>query len=953
MSSSCLDVLAVEGGSLTLSASTPLPLSGEGNAWLLTAGEVDLFLAPTSAEGEPGRRFLIGSAAAGSLLLGSDPTLVDAQSWQLLAVGVEAAAERLADNWIEHLADDQLAAGLHAWLGAAAQNVTRSGVPFNAGEAVLGDDVALDTGRTLNSLRELRWFTPETPSLAIGEQRQDEALPLPLGPAAEVGVVESCTGTVRLTADVPPADRLAGLRWAQRAIMTGAAVAGAAERRAGAARAIDRQRLDEAARNAALTRMETIGGKDTWSTDYEHDPILAACQLLGAAQGLSITAPPDWSAGQAPDPVRAIARASGVRVRAVTLEQVRHSTAVEPVLAFRAEAGQPVVLLPRQRGGFQAVDPGDGSKRSADSDYFAGLRPSGYTFYRPLPAGEISVRSLLRSGFRDAGRDVWRMVGLSMIAGLLSLAVPIATGTILGQFVPEGSTSLVIIASIVLVFVSFASTGFLLGRSASLLRLQGRLLLGMQSGLWDRLIALPVQFFTRFTVADLTMRVTGVDAIGQIVASVASTTLLSVVTLVFSLGLLFYYNVALAWLVLAVTAVVVGISSVLTVAQIRRLRRMYDAKGAASGVLLQIVQGIDKVRAAAAENRALGAWAGKFADQAAMLLTSERLNAARTALYAALPGLLTLTVFTVVANNPGAMTTAAFLSFITALGQVASATTQLDLSLGYVLNIVPIFDRMRPILAEPVEIQPGASDPGRLSGRVGLSAVTYRYPGMSAPVLRNINLDVAPGEFVAVVGPSGSGKSTLVRLLLGFDHPEEGTVTYDSKDLRTLDSRAVRSQIGVSLQNASVTGADIKSAIIGDWPLTEQDAWGAAEKVGLADEIRALPMGMHTLLGDNAVTFSGGQRQRLVLASAIARDPRIVILDEATSALDSVTQAQVADSFARLQVTRIVIAHRLSTVRGADRIVVLEAGRVVQMGSYDELAAAPGLFARMVKRQTL
>ena len=248
------------------------------------------------------------------------------------------------------------------------------------------------------------------------------------------------------------------------------------------------------------------------------------------------------------------------------------------------------------------------------------------------------MRSLLRSGFRDAGRDVWRMVGLSMIAGLLSLAVPIATGTILGQFVPEGSTSLVIIASIVLVFVSFASTGFLLGRSASLLRLQGRLLLGMQSGLWDRLIALPVQFFTRFTVADLTMRVTGVDAIGQIVASVASTTLLSVVTLVFSLGLLFYYNVALAWLVLAVTAVVVGISSVLTVAQIRRLRRMYDAKGAASGVLLQIVQGIDKVRAAAAENRALGAWAGKFADQAAMLLTSERLNAARTALYARCPG---------------------------------------------------------------------------------------------------------------------------------------------------------------------------------------------------------------------------------------------------------------------------------------------------------------------------
>jgi ATP-binding cassette subfamily C protein len=206
---------------------------------------------------------------------------------------------------------------------------------------------------------------------------------------------------------------------------------------------------------------------------------------------------------------------------------------------------------------------------------------------------------------------------------------------------------------------------------------------------------------------------------------------------------------------------------------------------------------------------------------------------------------------------------------------------------------------------------------------------------------------------VGIVGPSGSGKSTIVRLLLGFEEPESGSITYDAKDLATLDVRAVRAQIGVALQNAAVTGADILSAIKGDWPLTEDQAWQAAEKVGLADEIRALPMGMRTLLGDNAVTFSGGQRQRLVLAAAIARNPRVVILDEATSALDSVTQATVADSFARLQVTRIVVAHRLSTIRAADRIVVLDGGRVVQQGTYAELAASPGLFASMVNRQTL
>jgi ABC-type bacteriocin/lantibiotic exporter with double-glycine peptidase domain len=380
---------------------------------------------------------------------------------------------------------------------------------------------------------------------------------------------------------------------------------------------------------------------------------------------------------------------------------------------------------------------------------------------------------------------------------------------------------------------------------------------------------------------------------------------------------------------------------------------MYDAKGAASGVLLQIVQGLDKIRAAAAENRALGAWATRFADQASALLSSERLSAVRTAIYAMLPSFLIVIVFAGVSADPGIMTTAAVLAFITALGQIAAATAQLDLTLGYALNVLPLFDRMKPILAEPVEVAPGAGDPGLLAGHLELSAVSYRYPGMDRSVLHEVSITAEPGQFIALVGPSGSGKSTIVRLLLGFDRPESGTVSYDGKDLGTLDTRAVRAQIGVALQNAAVTGADLLSVITGDWPLTEEDAWAAAAKVGLADDIRALPMGMRTMVGDNAVTFSGGQRQRLVLAAAIARQPRLVILDEATSALDSITQAQVSQSFERLQVTRVVVAHRLGTIRNADKIFVLDGGRVVQEGRFEELASMPGIFQNMVRRQTL
>lgn len=474
----------------------------------------------------------------------------------------------------------------------------------------------------------------------------------------------------------------------------------------------------------------------------------------------------------------------------------------------------------------------------------------------------------------------------------------------------------------------------------------------MQSGLWDRLLSLPAAFFGRYSVAELAQRVNGVETIQDTVSSVASRTLLAAVTLIFSMALLFTYNAGLALAVLGVTVVVLGVGAVITVAQLKVVRAMYQAKGRASSILLQIVKGNEKIHAAAAEDRALSAWAARFADQSRLLLVTGQWAAARTALYGLLPSALTLVVFGVLLREPGQLSTAAFLSFIAALGQVAAATGQIDLGLSSVLTIVAIFRALEPILAEPPEVGPGAADPGPLDGGIALSAVSFRYPGMDHPILKDVTLTVEPGEFVAVVGTSGSGKSTIVRLLLGFERPDTGSVTYDGKDLQTLDARAVREQIGVAMQNANLAGADIYSVIAGQRPLTEDEAMAAAERVGLADDIRALPMGLRTRLGDGGETFSGGQRQRMVLAAAIARNPRVVILDEATSALDSVAQAIVAASFGALQVTRVVVAHRLSTIRHADRVVVLDGGRIVQEGTFEELVEQSGIFRDMVQRQT-
>lgn len=942
------------GESRTLDASTPVVLDGVESALFLASGEVDLFVVPTDGAGRLGRRFYLGSVVAGTVLVGAKSAVHQGRTWRLVAVGARASVVPLVAAWPAALiSSGELRTGLHRWLTATGAALRTQGPRTAISSDQIGVDPELTAGQVLNAPANLLWCVAGQARLALGGIGQDAAVATPLGGSFCLEVVTPGTAAIRTTQELDPADLLTGLEWTQSALLAAYASIAVARSAQSAAMHADRRHQDRAVRDSVLATFDRIDHAAGWKAPPTADAVLAACQLLGRAAGIRITKPPDWSRGHSSDPIRAIARASGVRVRAVTLTDRWWRNGLEPMIAFTQPRGEPVVLVPRESGAYRVVDPVTGTETNVSAEYADRLRPTAYVLYQPMPPGSLTVGGLLKFGLHGSGRDLFRLLMFSLVSGLLALALPVATGSILGTLVPIGNSGLVLAGSLILLLVGFAGTGFLLSRSASLLRLQGRMLTRMQTGLWDRLIALPVQFFTRYSVADLTQRVNGVDAIQQIVASVASQTLLALVTLVFSMGLLFVYNATLAFIVLVVTVITATITAFITIAQIRRLRTMYDAKGRASGVMLQIVQGAEKVRAAAAENRALGAWAIRYSDQARSALSSERLSAIRTAIYATLPSFLTVITFFAVTQHPGSMTTASFLAFITALGQIAAGAAQIDLNLGFALNIVPIFDRMKPILAEPIEVAPGAGDPGLLGGRVELSSVTYRYPGMDSPVLHDVSIVAEPGEFIALVGPSGSGKSTVLRLLLGFDRPEAGSVTYDGKDLTTLDLRAVRAQIGVAMQSASVTGGNILSVITGDWPLTEQDAWAAAAKVGLAEDIRALPMGMRTLIGDNAVTFSGGQRQRLVLAAAIARNPRLVILDEATSALDAVTQAQVSESFDRLQVTRVVVAHRLGTVRNADRVIVLDAGRVVQEGTFEGLAAVPGIFQNMVSRQTL
>jgi ABC-type bacteriocin/lantibiotic exporter with double-glycine peptidase domain len=314
-------------------------------------------------------------------------------------------------------------------------------------------------------------------------------------------------------------------------------------------------------------------------------------------------------------------------------------------------------------------------------------------------------------------------------------------------------------------------------------------------------------------------------------------------------------------------------------------------------------------------------------------------------------GVLFYGIATLSRGADATMSTGEFLAFYSAFGQFLGAVLGISAVVVNLMQVVPLYERAAPLLTTLPESAGGRGDPGELTGGIELAHVAFRYSADSPLVLRDLSLTIRPREFVAIVGPSGSGKSTMLRLLLGFETPESGSVYLDGKNLAGLDLENVRRQMGVVLQHGKLMIGDIFTNIVGSAPLTLDDAWDAAAMAGLDQDIQAMPMGMHTIVSEGGSDLSGGQRQRLMIARAIVGRPRILLFDEATSALDNRTQATVSQALERLDATRIVIAHRLSTVMRADRIIVIDKGALVQSGTYEELLREGGMFGELASRQ--
>jgi ATP-binding cassette subfamily C protein len=506
--------------------------------------------------------------------------------------------------------------------------------------------------------------------------------------------------------------------------------------------------------------------------------------------------------------------------------------------------------------------------------------------------------------------------------------------------------------------VAVAIGAFHFTRNVALIRVKHRAGDALQAAVWERLVNLPARFFSGYTAGDLGTRAMGVARIMNALSTTAISTIVSSLFTLFAVALLFYYSPRVAMVAVGLVLVVLAVVVICGVIQVRYRRRIEDTHGKLAGLLLQFVNGISKLRVAAAEDRAFTQWAARFAHQTRLQVSARMVANNLSIFVAAFPVVCAMIIYFLVAgggSRPAAgavMSTGSFLAFVAAFATLLAGMMQLGSTIVTMLNIVPIYARLRPILEAAPEVDATKADPGPLRGRIEVTNLSFRYADDGPLVLEDVSFDAHLGEFVALVGPSGSGKSTLLRLLLGFERPESGSIAYDGFDVAGLDPWLLRRQLGVVLQDGRLLPGDIFTNIVGSAvDLTLNDAWEAARLAGLDKDIEQMPMGMHTIMTEGASTLSGGQRQRLMIARALVTKPRIVFFDEATSALDNPTQAVVTESLDRLRATRVVIAHRLSTIINADRIFVLDGGRIVQTGTYAQLVDRPGIFHELVRRQ--
>ena len=646
-------------------------------------------------------------------------------------------------------------------------------------------------------------------------------------------------------------------------------------------------------------------------------------------------------------------RPYGLMRRNVELTEGWYKDAYGPILAFTKEDGLPVALLPGQIRGYHFTNPKTGKKESVNAEASALFDTEAICFYRPLPQKKLGIPDLLLYMKRCVSLgDIIVIVAATLAVTLVGLFMPRITRALTGPVLASGRANALIGIAICMICVSLSSQLISSIKSFVQSRLDMKTSLGVQASMIMRLMSLPAGFFRKYSPGELKSRAMSVNQLCSMMMNMVMSTGLTSLTSLLYVGQIFRFAPALAIPSVVIVLVTVVFSIVSTLAQIRINRKHMEYGANESGLSYSLITGVQKIKLSGAEKRVFAKWLDLYAEGAELQYNPPMFLKLNGVISTAI-GLVSNIVLYYLAVQTG-IGPSNYFAFTASYGMLMGAFMSVSSIALSAAQIQPILEMAEPFLKTEPETAENKEIVTRLSGGIELNHVSFRYDEQLPYILNDLSLKVKPGEYVAVVGRTGCGKSTLVRLLLGFEKPEKGAVYYDGRDIQNLDLPSLRKKIGTVMQDAGLFQGDIFSNIVITAPeLTLDDAWEAAEKAGIADDIRAMPMGMNTMVSEGQGGISGGQRQRLMIARAIAPKPKLLIFDEATSALDNKTQKQVSEALDAMGCTRIVIAHRLSTIRHCDRILVLDGGQIVEDGTYEELIEKGGFFAELVERQRL
>ena len=969
---SLADLAARSGTAVPCAGNLPVKLDDPDSAWFIERGAVNLFVVEFQDGSERAAPQHLLRRESGWLLPGVAPDRGEAgegTSLSIVAKGLPGTLlKRLPASTLAEVHPAELAEQIDTWLAAFTDTLARFAGRLPPPTALAEPGMTRTLKPCVLSVRRDVVWISGVPSGAgmymdivdpseVVEAHGFKGAAIPLSRTSWLTVFDEATVGGEAT------ETLVARGTVQAALAAFHAVAFALERLNRRLAVVDEANLERArttsrhtAEQAARQRLFNIYDRPLERDAPVEDTVLMdALHIIGHHQGVAFNVPKRSRSTDSPLDLNDILDASGVRARRVRFrdEGTWWRGDSNALLAFRAENGQPVALLPGSFGRYREIDPVSKRNVRVTARRASALQDEGWMFYRPLPSDEAKPADLLRMALHGSAGDVTRLVLAGIPGGLIKLLPAVALGFVANHVV--AGTSAGVLYAVAVTLAGFGLLGALLHmlQSTAMMRLEGRAASQVEAAFWDRLMRLPSKVLHRHPAGDLAMSGMAFQNLRDGLQGAVADGFLSVVFLLPVFGVIFFYDPALGSITLGFSVVSLLVTVAIGLRQLAPHGRMIRAVRRVAGRLFQILGGIARLRMENAEASAFAIWADDYREQKRAELELGEIEGHLRAFGTALPllaaGVLLLAVVTVGERN---IPVGDFLVVYTVFIAFQSAIGRLGESLSAVAATLPAFVQMRPLLAAVPETDIEGEPVERLGGEILFDHVSFRYERDGPLILNDVTIHAHPGEFIAIAGESGAGKSTLFRLALGVDLPSAGAVYYDGRDLRHLNLKQLRRKVGTVPQAVRLHPQDVWDNIVTHHEgTTTEEAWQMARTAAIEREIKAMPMGMMTMVGDGSAVLSGGESQRVTIARSLLGGPRVMLLDEATNWLDNESQAEVMRNLAALTSTRIVIAHRLSTLESADRIYVMQEGTVVQCGTFTELMEVEGAFKQLVRRQ--